>query len=58
MNEDKVRKLITIPDPLWERISAFRWSNRVGTETQALRLLLEKGLEAVEAERTEGGAAA
>lgn len=53
------RKIIQVPKEMSRRIARYRFGNEIGAETEAIRRLIEKGLEAVEAEgRAEGGAQA
>lgn len=44
VKDDKVRKLVTIDKDLWKEIEDFRFSNRLKTESEALRELLREGL--------------
>lgn len=46
VKSDKVRKLVTLSDELWAEIEDFRFANRVKTESDALRELLRRGLDA------------
>lgn len=41
------RKLITMPHELVERVKAFRFQQQINTETEAIRRLIELGLDAV-----------
>ncbi len=43
-----VRKTITLPLALWERISAHRHDNRISSEADAVRQVLQAGLDAEE----------
>lgn len=43
--EMDTRKLISMPAELVERIKRFRFSNEINTEAEAIRLLIEMGLE-------------
>jgi metal-responsive CopG/Arc/MetJ family transcriptional regulator len=53
------RKVVHMPKTLAQKISRYRFGNEIKAESEAIRRLIEKGLEAVEAEgRTEGGAQA
>jgi len=55
--ETTERKVTQVPKEMARRISRYRFGNEIGAESEALRRLIEKGLEAVEAEgRSEGGA--
>ncbi len=42
------RKSITLPLSLWERISIYRHANRINAEADAVRRLLQAGLDAEE----------
>lgn len=53
------RKMVALPPELWTQVDDFRFSHRFKSESEALRKLIEKGLEAASAEgKTEGGAQA
>lgn len=53
------RKVVHMPKALAQRIARYRFGNEINAESEAIRRLIEKGLEAVEAEgRAEGGAQA
>ena len=47
-NTDQVRKTISIPRELWERIEDFRFRRRIGREVEAMRIILETGLAVLE----------
>lgn len=38
------RKTIIFPDDLWELINDYRFDNRLGTEADAVRTLVQMGL--------------
>jgi hypothetical protein len=38
--EKSTRKSVTLPDDMWEEIAAYRFSERIGTEAEAVRRLL------------------
>ncbi len=44
--ETTVRKLVSLPKPMVEAILDFRFTHRIGTESEAIRRLIELGLEA------------
>ncbi|MFD1627674.1 hypothetical protein [Azospirillum griseum] len=44
--ETTVRKLVSLPKPLAAAILDFRFEQRIGTESEAIRRLIELGLEA------------
>ena len=41
-----IRKLVSLPPALLARIEDFRFENRVKTESEAIRILIERGLAA------------
>ncbi len=41
-----VRKVTALPPALWERVNEWRHDNRIGTEVEAVRRLIEIGLDA------------
>jgi hypothetical protein len=41
-----VRKIFSLPDTLWAKIEDYRFEHRVKTESEAIRMLVEAGLEA------------
>ena len=41
-----IRKLVSLPPDLLARIEDFRFENRVKTESEAIRILIERGLAA------------
>ena len=41
------RKLVTMTADLAWRVDEFRWSNRIGTESEALRQIIKAGLDAL-----------
>ena len=43
-----VKKLVGMTEEMSERISDYRFGNRLGSENEAIRQLLEKGLAAAE----------
>lgn len=46
MEKDKdVRKSVGFQPDIWQRIADFRFGNRIETEAEALRRLVEAGLE-------------
>lgn len=49
------RKQVSLPPDLEEAVEDFRFGNRIGTESEAIRRLIELGLEAAKQrqERTE-----
>ena len=45
-SEPTTRKSVTLPDRLWAEISEFRHRNRIASEAEAVRRLLQAGLDA------------
>jgi hypothetical protein len=41
-----IRKTISLPAALWRRIEDYQFANRVKRDTEAMRRLIELGLEA------------
>ena len=41
-----VRKIVSMPEDLVEKIQSYRFSRRINSEAEAIRMLIEKGLEA------------
>ena len=55
LNPEKyTRKIIPLEHPLAEPVRKFRFRHEIGTEADAYRRLIEKGLEAFEREEAEG----
>jgi hypothetical protein len=48
--KDYVRKLVSLPPALAERVSDYRWRRRLPSETAAIRELIEKALDAADRE--------
>ena len=42
--EQGLRKTIIFPDELWEQINDWRFDNRLGTEAEAVRTLVQMGM--------------
>jgi len=49
--ETTLRKSFAIPKTLWGRIYRYRFDNEIGTESEAIRQLLEAGLNALASEK-------
>jgi hypothetical protein len=49
-----IRKTISLPSKLWKRIEDFQFEARVKRDTEAVRRLLELGLDAHERARKSG----
>jgi hypothetical protein len=49
MESKAVRKLVTLDDATRQRLEDYRFGNRIGRESDALRRLIEIGLDQVEA---------
>ena len=43
--ETASRKSVTLPDTMWAAISEFRFYNRIPTEAEAIRQLIQRGLD-------------
>lgn len=43
--ETTVRKNVAMPNELWERVRTWRFQNEINTESEAIRRLVEAGLE-------------
>lgn len=37
--------MVTLPQDLWELVTDYRFDNRINTESEAIRRLIELGLE-------------
>jgi predicted DNA-binding protein len=48
------RTILSMPHELKERIRKFRFANEIDTEAEAIRLLIERGLEASEEQSSKG----
>ncbi len=44
--EPVTRKSVTLPDSLWAEVAEFRFSERIGSEAEAVRRLIQAGLRA------------
>jgi hypothetical protein len=44
--EKTARKVIALPDALWDQVNEFRFAERIPTEAAALRRLIQSGLDA------------
>ncbi len=44
--EKPVRKVVPLPPSTWKRVDEWRFQNRVRTEFEAVRRLMERGLAA------------
>ena len=51
------RKPVSLPNYTVKKIVDFRFANRISTESEAIRRLIEAGLEALKANATDGRAA-
>ena len=47
--EPIVRKTFSLPADLWRRVEDYQFRNRIKRDAEALRRLLERGLDAEEA---------
>jgi hypothetical protein len=50
-----IRKTVTLPAGVWQQIEDFQFANRIKRETEAIRRLIELGLEAAKAAGSGGG---
>jgi hypothetical protein len=48
-----IRKSVSVPESLWKRIDDYQFANRLKKESEAVRRLLELGLQAAEAAATD-----
>ena len=49
VNPDRMtRKLVSLPNEMLRAIDDFRFENRIKTESEAIRRLIERGLKAAE----------
>lgn len=39
------RKMVSLPDDMWQQIDDYRFSNRIHTEAEAIRRLIRAGLD-------------
>ena len=44
--ETATRKSVTLPNSMWAEVAEFRFSERIGSEAEALRRLVQAGLRA------------
>lgn len=44
--EPLARKSISLPESLWKEVEDFRFAERIGSEAEALRRLIQSGLRA------------
>jgi hypothetical protein len=49
MESKAIRKLVTLDDATRQRLEDYRFGNRISRESEALRRLIEIGLDQVEA---------
>jgi hypothetical protein len=49
--EKTARKVIALPDVMWDRVSEFRFAERIPTEAAAIRRLIQDGLDAQQSGR-------
>jgi ribosomal protein S4E len=41
---EAARKSVTLPVVIWEDIAEFRFANRIKSETEAIRIIIQDGL--------------
>lgn len=46
--QHSIRKMVTFDPDQWDQIVDYRFRERINTETEAIRLLIETGLRAYE----------
>lgn len=39
-----VRKTVSMPEELWEKVMKFRFQNRINSQAEAVEMLIRKGL--------------
>lgn len=47
----EVKKLLAMSKDLWDKVDEYRWKNRIPSESEAMRELIEAGLEAKKAQK-------
>ena len=45
MEQKPVRKVVALTPEQWERVEDYRFANRIASEAEAIRRLIEAGLE-------------
>jgi hypothetical protein len=45
-DDPPIRKTVTLPASMWKAVSDYRFSERIGTEAEALRRIVAAGLRA------------
>lgn len=50
-SDQAVRKSVSLPPDLWDRVQDYQYAGRLVSQAEALRRLVEAGLAAVAAER-------
>jgi hypothetical protein len=45
MKDEIIGKTVRLPAHIWAKIDDYRFSNRINKETEAIRRLIERGLE-------------
>lgn len=53
--EPIARKSVSLPVSLWEEVADFRFTERIGTEAEVLRRLIQSGLRAEKRKTGKGG---
>ena len=44
--DNPIRKTVTLPGSVWDRVAAMRFDHRISTEAEAVRRIVVAGLEA------------
>lgn len=52
-NDPMVRKTVSLPGSVWRQIEDFQFGNRLKRETEAIRRLIDLGLEAASAQASD-----
>jgi hypothetical protein len=47
------RKTFSLPDALWDRLAEYRFQNRIASEADAVRQVVEAGLDALQQKKAE-----
>jgi hypothetical protein len=50
-NDSIVRKTVSLPSSTWKQIEDFQFANRIKRETEAIRRLIDLGLEAAKTQK-------
>lgn len=53
--DSPIRKMVVVPPAMWAEISDYRFAEKMDTETEAIRRLIERGLDAERARKSASG---